>query len=310
MAEVALVTGGAGFIGSHIVDALLAAGYSVAVIDNLSTGKRENLNPAARFYEADIRDAAAVMAMFEKERPAVVSHQAAQADVRASVVDPAGYAQSNIIGTLNVLQAAKNTGARKVLFASTGGAIYGNPEELPATERCPARPLDPYGVSKLACEYYLDAYRRNFGLDFCALRYANVYGPRQNADGEAGVVAVFAKGMLAGRDLTIFGDGRQSRDFVYVADIAAANVIAAQVGSGIYNIGTGLPTDIVAIARTLQQITGYAKEVAHGAAKLGEVRHSYLDSHKARRELGWEPQVALREGLARTVESWKVKIAD
>lgn len=310
MSEVALVTGGAGFIGSHVVDALLAAGYSVAVIDNLSHGQRENVNAAARFYEVDIRDAEAVAAVFEQERPAVISHHAALADVRASMVDPAGYAQSNIIGTINLLQAAKANGARKFLFASTGGAVYGNPEELPATERCPVRPLDPYGVSKLACEYYLDAYRRNFGLDYCALRYANVYGPRQNGDGEAGVVAVFARGMLANRDLTIWGDGRQSRDFVYVGDIAQANALAAQVGSGIYNIGTGLPTDIVTLARTLAQISGYTKEINHGAAKLGEVRHSYLDSHKARRELGWEPGVTLREGLELTVESIRLKIKD
>lgn len=310
MAENALVTGGAGFIGSHIVDALLNAGYSVAVIDNLSTGRRENLSPAARFYEVDIRDAAAVSAIFEQESPAVVSHQAAQADVRASVVNPAGYAETNIIGTLNLLQAAKSAGTRKFIFASTGGAVYGNPEELPATERCPTRPLDPYGVSKLACEFYMDTYRRNFGMDYCALRYANVYGPRQNAKGEAGVVAIFAKGMLDNRDLTIWGDGRQSRDFVYVEDVAAANVAAAQLGSGIYNIGTGLPTDIVTIARTLQQFIGYTKEIDLGPAKLGEVRHTYLDSHKARRELGWEPQVSLREGLARTVDSFRAKVAN
>jgi UDP-glucose 4-epimerase len=305
-----LVTGGAGFIGSHIVDALLAAGYSVAVIDNLSTGKRENVNPAARFHHVDIRDAVAVDAVFEQERPAVVSHQAAQADVRASVVNPAGYAESNIIGTINLLQAAKSARTRKFIFASTGGAVYGNPEELPASERCPTRPLDPYGVSKLACEFYLDTYLRNFGLDYCALRYANVYGPRQDGNGEAGVVAIFAKGMRENRDLTISGDGRQSRDFVYVEDVAAANVAAAQVGSGIYNIGTGLPTDIVTIARILQHIIGYTKEVNLGPAKLGEVRHTYLDSHKARRELGWEPKMGLREGLARTVESLKLKFED
>jgi UDP-glucose 4-epimerase len=308
VAEIALVTGGAGFIGSHIVDALLLASYSVAVIDNLSTGKRENLNPSARFYEVDVRSARDIAAVFEKERPAVVSHQAAQADVRASLVDPVGYAESNIIGTINLLQAAKAAGTRKFIFASTGGAVYGNPEELPATERCPARPLDPYGVSKLACEFYLDSYRRNFRMDYCALRYGNVYGPRQNAEGEAGVIAIFAHNMLANRVLTIWGDGRQSRDFVYVADVAAANVAAAQVGSGVYNIGTGLPTDILTVARILQQSTGYTKEVALGPAKLGEVRHTYLDSHKARRELGWEPQVGLREGLALTVESFRSKI--
>ena len=301
MADTAIVTGGAGFIGSHIVDALLENGYSVAVIDNLSTGKRGNVNPDAHFYEVDIRDARAVCEVFENERPTVVSHQAAQADVRASVADPVGYAETNILGTLNLLQAAKAVGAKKFVFASTGGAVYGNPEELPATERCAARPLDPYGTSKLACEYYLFTYKHNFGLDYCVLRYANVYGPRQNPDGEAGVVAIFAKGMLARRPLTIWGDGLQSRDFVYVGDVAAANVAAARYGGGIYNIGTGLPTDIVTIARGLARIAGYTQELRRGPAKLGEVRHSYLDSHKARRELGWEPQMGLSDGLARTV---------
>lgn len=306
MAETAVVTGGAGFIGSHIVDALLAENYRVAVIDNLSTGKRENLNPQAAFYEVDIRDAAAVAEVFAAERPSLVSHQAALADVRASLVDPAGYAQTNIVGTLNLLQAAKAAGTKKFIFASTGGAVYGNPEELPATERCPAHPLDPYGTSKLACEYYLFTYKHNFGLDYCVLRYANVYGPRQNADGEAGVVAIFAKGMLAGRPLTIWGDGRQSRDFVYVGDVAAANTAAAKFGSGIYNIGTGLPTDIVTLARQLAQITGYTQGIQHGAAKQGEVRHTYLDSHKARHELGWEPKVGMQDGLAQTVASFDV----
>jgi UDP-glucose 4-epimerase len=317
MNETVLVTGGAGFIGSHVVDAMLAQGYEVAVIDNLSTGRRENVNPRARFYEVDIRDAAAVDEVFGRERPAVVSHQAAQADVRASLVDPTGYAHTNIIGTLNLLQAAASytgpasqatgaTGAtRKFVFASTGGAVYGNPAELPATERCAALPLDPYGASKLACESYLYTYKQNFGLDYCVLRYANVYGPRQNADGEAGVVAIFTKAMLAGRPVTINGDGRQSRDFVYVGDVAAANVAASQYGSGIYNVGTGRPTDIETIAQELSRVTGYTQEPIHGPAKLGEVRHTYLDSYKARRELGWEPQVELPEGLARTVESFR-----
>ncbi len=302
------MTGGAGFIGSHIVDALLADGYRVAVVDNLSTGRRENLNPAACFYEVDIRDAKAVADVFEAERPAIVSHQAAQADVRAGIADPAGYAETNIIGTLNVLQAAKAAGTRKFVFASTGGAVYGNPAELPATERCPAQPLDPYGTSKLACEYYLYTYKHNFGLDYCILRYANVYGPRQNGDGEAGVVAIFASGMLVGKPLTIWGDGLQSRDFVYVGDVAAANVAASHYGSGIYNIGTGLPTDINTLARHLGPITGYTKELNYGPAKLGEVRLTYLDAHKARRELGWEPQVRLDEGLRRTVEFFRAKM--
>ena len=359
MSPNAVVTGGAGFIGSHVVDAMLAEGFEVAVIDNLSTGRRENLNPRARFYEVDIRDAAAVRRVFEAERPAVVLHQAAQADVRASLVDPAGYAETNIIGTLNLLQAAvalaQGTGAAdssaggpgaadssasergaadsfaggpgaalgaadssasergagqsgargtmpRFVFASTGGAVYGNPAELPATERCPTLPLDPYGTSKLACEYYLYTYKHNFGLETVVLRYANVYGPRQNADGEAGVVAIFTKAMLEGRPVTINGDGRQTRDFVYVGDVAAANVAASRYGSGIYNVGTGMPADIDTIGRELAKIIGYTQEIKHGPAKLGEVRHTYLDSRKAGLELGWEAAVELKEGLRRTVE--------
>ncbi len=304
-----VVTGGAGFIGSHVVDAMLAEGYQVAVIDNLSTGRRENLNPRARFYEVDIRDAAAVQAVFEAEQPAVLFHQAAQADVRASLVDPVGYAETNILGTLNLLQAALATNTTpKFVFASTGGAVYGNPAELPATERCPTLPLDPYGTSKLACEYYLYTYKHNFGLDYVALRYANVYGPRQNADGEAGVVAIFTKAMLEGRPVTIHGDGRQTRDFVYVGDVAAANVAASRYGSGIYNVGTGMPADIVTIGRALASIIGYTQEIKHGPAKLGEVRHTYLDSRKANLELGWEASVSLREGLRRTVESFVIQV--
>jgi UDP-glucose 4-epimerase len=187
-----LVTGGAGFIGSHIVDALVAAGHTVAVVDNLTKGKLANVNPAAHFYRADIRDVAALRAIFAAEQPQVVIHQAALADVRESLRDPAGYAAVNVIGTLNLLEAGRATGAlRKFIFASTGGALYGNPAELPATEACPLGPLDPYGVSKLACEYYIAAYRHNYGLAYCVLRYANVYGPRQDAEGEGGVVADF-----------------------------------------------------------------------------------------------------------------------
>lgn len=306
MSESILVTGGAGFIGSHIVDALVAAGHTVAVLDNLSTGKRANVNPAATLYEMDLRDAAGVRRVVDEVRPAVISHQAALADVRASLADPATYAQVNVVGTLNLLEAARRTGAtRKVIFASTGGAVYGNPAELPASERCPALPLDPYGTSKLACEYYLATYKHNYGIDHCILRYANVYGPRQDPFGEAGVVAIFAKAMLAGKPVTINGDGRQSRDFVYVGDVAAANALCVTLGSGIFNIGTGLPTDVVGIARGLAHTTGYTQEPLHGPAKLGEVRHTYLDASKARRELGWEPVVSLPDGLARTVAAFR-----
>ena len=305
-----LVTGGAGFIGSHIVDALIAAGHTVSVVDNLVKGKLENVNPAARFYRADIRDAAALHEIFAAERPQVVIHQAALADVRESLRDPAGYAAANIIGTLNLLEAGRATAAlRKFIFASTGGAIYGEPAELPASEACPVGPLDPYGVSKLACEYYLAAYRHNYDIAYCALRYANVYGPRQDAEGEGGVVAIFSARMLRGEPTIIHGDGRQTRDFVYVGDVAAANLLAVTRGQGVYNIGTGAATDINAIFAGLAKLTRYTRAETHGPAKPGEVRHSYLAADKARAELGWTPTVSLADGLAQTVAFFREKLA-
>jgi UDP-glucose 4-epimerase len=300
--EAVLVTGGAGFIGSHVVDLLIAAGYRVAVVDNLQTGKRAHVNPAAAFYLVDIRDAAALGEVFAREAPMAVVHQAALVDVRAALQDPVTYAEVNIIGTLNLLEAARRSGCvRKFVFASTGGAIYGEPAKLPADETCPLRPMDPYGVSKLACEYYIDTYRQNFGLDYCILRYANVYGPRQDASGEAGVVAVFASRMLSGRQPIINGDGTQCRDFVYVEDIARANLLALTRGSGIYNLGTGLATDINTLFDILAALTGYAGPRQHGPPKPGEVHTSYLDASRAGQELGWQPQVSLVEGLHRTV---------
>ncbi len=301
MSDSVLVTGGAGFIGSHIVDALLGAGYDVSVVDDLHTGKRENVNHAARFHQVDIRDVASLDTVFAAEQPAAVLHQAAWADVRGSLVDPQGYAAVNVTGTLNLLEAARRHGTRKIVFASTGGAIYGNPAELPATEACPADPLDPYGASKLAGEAFIATYRHNYGLDFCALRYGNVYGPRQDPFGEAGVVAIFVGKMLRGEPVIVNGDGLQSRDFVYVGDVARANLLALRAGSGIYNIGTGVLTDINTIFRETARLTGYTGPEQHGPAKLGEVRHTYLDASRAGRELGWAAQVTLAEGLARTV---------
>lgn len=301
-----LVTGGAGFIGSHLVDAFIAAGHTVAVVDNLHTGKRVHLHPAARFHEADIRDAAAMLAIFATERPSVLCHQAALADVRGSLRDPAAYAQTNIVGTLNLLEAARQTDTvRKVLFASSGGAVYGEPAELPATEACPPHPLDPYGATKLAGEHFLFTYCHNYDLPYCALRYGNVYGPRQDPAGEAGVVAIFAAAMLAGRPVTVNGDGLQARDFVFVADVARANLLALDRGEGIFNIGSGIPTSINAIFDRLAALTGYARPRSHGPAKPGEVRAIYLDAARAARDLGWQPQVALDQGLALTVAHFR-----
>jgi UDP-glucose 4-epimerase len=306
VSERILVTGGAGFIGSHIVDAFIAAGHDVSVVDNFNTGRRENLNPAARFHFLDIRDVPGLEKVFASEQPTVICHQAALADVRASLCAPTSYAAVNVIGTLNLLEAAKASGGvRRFLFASTGGAVYGDPQELPATEACPAHPLDPYGASKLACEYYLDTYRHNYRLDYCVLRYANVYGPRQDPNGEAGVVAIFTGAMLAGRPVTINGDGTQSRDFVYVGDIARANLLALDQGSGIFNLGSGTPTDINTVFRKLAGLTGYTLPERHGSTKPGEVYTTYLDASRAFRELGWQPATSLLEGLTATVAHFR-----
>lgn len=305
MADTVVVTGGAGFIGSHIVDAFLTAGFEVAVIDNLHSGRRHNLDGNARFYEADIRDTGALERIFSIEKPAVVSHQAALADVRQSLQCPDLYAEVNIIGTIRVLEAARRHGTRKVVFASTGGAIYGENAHLPTPEEAMAAPLDFYGASKLACEHYLSIYRHNYGLDYCALRYGNVYGPRQSSAGEAGVVAIFTDKMLRGESVVINGDGRQTRDFVYVGDVARANVLASAQGSGVYNIGTGVTADVNAIFTHLARITGYALPATHGPAKPGEVRRSCLNPDKARRDLGWAPSVPLEEGLAKTVSFFR-----
>jgi UDP-glucose 4-epimerase len=296
-----LVTGGAGFIGSHIVDAFVAAGHQVAVIDNLNTGKLANLNPAAAFFQVDIRDAAGLDRVFEQVQPEVIAHQAALADVRGSLREPDLYAEVNVIGSIRLLEAARQHGVRKVLYASTGGAVYGEPEYVPVREDHAINPLDPYGASKHAVEHYLFLYRHNYGLDYASLRYPNVYGPRQDPHGEAGVVAIFTGKMLAGETCTINGDGTQQRDFVFVGDVARANLLAATNGSGIYNIGSGVGTDVNAIFAGLKQAAGYTQDVLYGPAKLGEVFKIYLDASKARRELGWESTVSVTDGLRQTV---------
>ncbi|MCL5999502.1 MAG: SDR family NAD(P)-dependent oxidoreductase [Chloroflexi bacterium] len=301
MPERVLVTGGAGFIGSHIVEAMINAGHTVAIVDNLHTGKIENVNPRAEFFQVDIRDSAALERVFTAVRPSVISHQAALANVRGSLEYPDQYAEVNVIGTLRLLEVARRHGVRKVMMASTGGAIYGELPQQPATEDSVAHPLDPYGASKLACEHYLFTYRHNYGLDYCALRYGNVYGPRQDMQGEAGVVAIFAGRMLSQQPVVINGDGLQQRDFVYVADIARANVLAVDHGSGIYNIGTGVPTNINTVAHHLAKLADYTLSEEHGPAKPGEVRTSCLGPARAMQELQWRSQVSLTEGLARTV---------
>lgn len=300
-----LVTGGAGFIGSHVVDAFVEAGHHVAVVDDLSTGKRENLNPQAAFYQADIRDEDALAAIFAQERPEVVCHQAALANVRESMAQPVRYASVNVLGSLVLLELCRRHGVQKFIYASTGGAVYGEPQSLPVSEDHPVNPLDPYGASKHHVEHYLYLYRHNYGLRYTVLRYANVYGPRQDPFGEAGVVAIFTHKMLAGETPTINGTGEQARDFVYVGDVARANLLALTGADGIFNIGTGIGTTVNQVYEGLRAATGYQGPVHYGPPKAGEVYRIYLDVRKAKAELGWTPQVSLAEGFRLTVESFR-----
>jgi UDP-glucose 4-epimerase len=302
-----LVTGGAGFIGSHVVDAFVAAGHSVSVVDSLAHGRRENLNPAAEFYQADLRDAAALDAIFREVQPEYISHQAALVSVRESLDAPAEYAAVNILGGINVLEMARRYGVRKIIYACTGGAAYGEGQGLPPfTEDYPPGPLDPYGTSKVALEYYLRPYYRNFGLDYVSLRYPNVYGPRQDPFGEGGVVAIFAQRMISGQPCTIYGNGTKQRDFVYAGDVAHANLLALSHGRGIYNLGSGVATDIQAIFCELRAACpGYALDPLYGPDKPGEVWVSRLDASKIRAELGWAPRVSLAEGLAATLDYFR-----
>jgi UDP-glucose 4-epimerase len=297
-----LVTGGAGFIASHVVDALIREGHSVTIVDNLLTGRMENVNPSATFVQRDIRDVS-MRDVFEQGKFNVVIHHAAQMDVRKSVEDPMFDASVNIVGTLNVLELCKLHAVQQFVFASTGGAIYGEQDYFPADERHPVRPLSPYGISKLAIEKYLFYYDVVFGLRHVSLRYANVYGPRQNPHGEAGVVAIFTKKLLEGEQPIINGDGKQTRDYVFVGDVVRANLAALTVKeSTIVNIGTGVETDVNQLFTALRQLAGSSAKEIHGPAKKGEQQRSVLDAAFAAKLLNWRPSVDLSEGLRRTVE--------
>ena len=297
-----LVTGGAGFIGSHIVDQFVGEGHRVSVIDDLSTGKRKQVHRKAVFYKLDVCSPR-VEKVFKKERPLVIVHMAAQIDVRKSTEDPVFDAEVNITGILRLLELAVRYGTQKIIFASSGGTVYGEQEAFPASESHPTRPLSPYGISKLTCEYYLDYYRHAAGLKYVALRLANVYGPRQHADGEVGVVAIFAQQMLTGEQPRINGTGLQTRDYVYIGDVVEA-VRAALVPSveGIFNVGTGTETTVNEIFTRLKELTNSQCQEIHGPAKKGEQIRSVLDASKLEKETDWAPGVSLSEGLDETVK--------
>ncbi len=304
-----LVTGGAGFIGSHVVDRLLQEGHEVVIVDNLSTGKRGNLNRAARFCKMDIQSWR-LESVFRNERPNVVIHLAAQMDVRKSVEDPVFDAQVNVLGVLNVLRQAVRHGVRKVVFSSSGGAIYGEQEVYPAPESHPTRPLSSYGISKLCGEEYLSYYQRVSGLQVVNLRYANVYGPRQDPDGEAGVIAIFIQKLLNNEQAIIHGNGRQTRDFVYVEDVVEANLaVMGQDTQGTYNVGTGQETSINDLMRLLITHTNATSKEIHGPAKKGEQARSVIDPSKIRQELSWEPRTELSEGLKLTVDYFRERMS-
>lgn len=300
-----LVTGGAGFIGSHVCDQFVQHGHEVIALDNLSSGRRENLDPKVRLAELDIRSPEAAQ-LVASERPDVICHLAAQMDVRRSVEDPAFDAEANILGMINLLEAARKVPVKKFIFSSTGGAIYGEQDVFPAPESHSTRPCSPYGVSKAAGELYLGYYRAQYGLDFVALRYANVYGPRQNPHGEAGVVAIFSQKLVRAQPCTIFGDGGQTRDFVYGPDVARANYLAFERNYvGAINIGTGAETDVNTLYRHLAEAAGVKEKAIYAPAKPGEQRRSCVDPSLARKVLGWSPSVELRDGLARTIEFFR-----
>ncbi|MFQ6097317.1 MAG: NAD-dependent epimerase/dehydratase family protein [Armatimonadota bacterium] len=297
-----LVTGGAGFIGSHIVDRCLADGHRVAIVDDLSTGLRETVNPDATFYELDIRNAARLREVMLKERPAVVFHQAAQMDVRKSVVDPVFDAECNILGSLNLIRSAVEAGTNKIIYASTGGAIYGDAQRLPTPEDEPPRPLCPYGITKHTVEHYLHLYGVQDGLRHTVLRYGNVYGPRQNPGGVAGGVAFFAGKMRAGAQPTLYGYGKMTRDYVYVDDVVAANMAAIERGDGeILNIATGAETSVQHIFDEIKRQTRYDGQPMLEPARPGEIARSCLCIARAAEVLRWRPQVSLEDGLRKTV---------
>ena len=303
-----LVTGGAGFIGSHVAAAYVEHGHEVLVLDNLSSGKEGNVPAGARFVFCDVGSDTAAEAV-RTFRPEVINHHAAQINVRRSVADPVYDARENILGSLTLLEAARTGGVRKVIFASSGGAGYGEQEEFPADERHSLRPVSPYGVAKVSVEMYLHFYRVQYGLACTALRYSNVYGPRQDPHGEAGVVAIFSERLLRGQTAVVNGDGEQTRDYVYVGDVVRANLAALTRGDGLaINIGTGIETDVNALFRKIRDLSGSRQEEIHGPGMPGEQRRSVIENALAYNELGWYPETSLDDGLALTLAYFREKV--
>jgi UDP-glucose 4-epimerase len=303
-----LVTGGAGFIASHVVDKYIALEHEVTVADDLSFGKKENVNEKARFYKVDIKDQNALKEIFLKEKPEVVNHHAAVASVMLSLEEPQKTIKTNVIGTINLLELAGRAGTKKFIFSSTGGALYGNPERLPATEETPIEPLSSYGLSKWAAEEYIRLACRIYQLPYLIFRYPNVYGPRQNPEGEAGVVAIFTGKMLAGIQPTIYGDGSKERDYVFIEDIVEANVIALEAKENdVFQLGWGKGIKDIEVFEAVRDALGLNIKPLFAAKRTGEVDKIYLDASKARKILGWEPKVAFKNGIARTVKAMKEK---
>jgi UDP-glucose 4-epimerase len=299
-----LVTGGAGFIGSHLVDALVQRGHQVVVVDNLSTGRLENVNPAAAFYQVDI-SSSELERIFQKEKPEMVNHQAAQTVIQKSNEDPVFDAKQNIVGSLNLVLQCLRFGVRRIVYASSAG-VYGEPDYRPVDENHPVTPISYYGISKHTVEHYLHLSHLQNSLSYTVLRYANVYGPRQSPKGEAGVVAIFTRQILQGERPTIFGKGDKTRDYVYVADVVTANLLAMEKGiSGVYNIGTGVETSDQEMFDLLAGLTGYKGNPHYAPVRKGEIHRICLDSGKAQKEIGWQPHFLLREGLTETVNYYR-----
>jgi UDP-glucose 4-epimerase len=300
-----LVTGGAGFIGSNVVDALVKDGHEVTILDNLSTGKEENINPEVKFYNVDLLDMESLELVFREFKPDVVNHHAAQIDVRKSVEDPAFDAETNIIGSINLFELSINYGVRRIIFSSTGGALYGESSNLPASEDTPIEPLSPYGVSKYCVENYLNYFKRLYGIERVILRDANVYGPRQDPLGEAGVVAIFTGKILKGETPVIYGDGTQTRDYIYVTDLVRANVLALEGKEGIYNIGTGRETSVNELIEIFSKVLGREIKPEYASPRKGEVSRISLNGEKAKKELSFVLKYSLEEGIRKTIEWYR-----